>query len=471
MSSNRITFDTIPSSIRKPGSYAEINTRLAAAGLPINAQRLLFIGQRLSTGSVAELTTRQVYDAGDAADAFGYGSVLHLMAKTAFKANKYLQLFCIAVNDADGGVARVGTMTIAGTIAAAGWVRLYVGNEYVQVSYLSTATAITIATALVAELDKLTGLPYTYTRSDGVITFTAKNKGTVGNMAPVSAVVSTLGGATATWLQTTAGSTDPDLHASSGVLDTIAGARFNVICACLNDSTSLGYLKTHINSVSSAREKKAGVIITACVDSLANAATLADVDSGRIALGQLKASQTPVYQIAANIAAVKAAQEDPAVSLSGTPLIDVLPPADADISTVAEQETLLLNGVMPLAPGDSGYVEIVRLRSTAQTDAALYDLKTICIMDYVRDVVTAMYRRKGYNSGKLTDRRMNDLRSDIIASLVDLEDVEILENVVPNKDGVIVERDAQDSERVNVRIPADIVNSMEVIASRIDLIL
>jgi len=43
--------------------------------------------------------------------------------------------------------------------------------------------------------------------------------------------------------------------------------------------------------------------------------------------------------------------------------------------------------------------------------------------------------------------------------------------VAANADGVIVERDSQDVNRLDAKIPVDVVNGLHVFAGRIDLIL
>ena len=58
MSSKNISFDTIPSSIRKPGKYFEYNTRLAVRTLPNNLQKMLIVAQRLTAGTVAALVSQ-----------------------------------------------------------------------------------------------------------------------------------------------------------------------------------------------------------------------------------------------------------------------------------------------------------------------------------------------------------------------------------------------------------------------------
>ncbi len=49
--------------------------------------------------------------------------------------------------------------------------------------------------------------------------------------------------------------------------------------------------------------------------------------------------------------------------------------------------------------------------------------------------------------------------------------MEIVENVDDNKTGLIVERDLQDPNRLDAKIPTDVVNGLHVFAGRIDLLL
>jgi phage tail sheath gpL-like len=63
------------------------------------------------------------------------------------------------------------------------------------------------------------------------------------------------------------------------------------------------------------------------------------------------------------------------------------------------------------------------------------------------------------------------VRSELYDVLIKLEELEIIENVEANKDGLIVENDSQDPDRINARIPCDVVNGLHVFAGRIDLLL
>ncbi|HHR6347974.1 TPA: phage tail protein, partial [Providencia alcalifaciens] len=98
-----VTFDTIPSSIRKPGKYFEFNTRMATRTLPGNPQTLLIIGLMLSSAQASPLTPIDIYDDAAAAVAFGAGSLAHIMAKAAIEANPYLQLQVMGIEEAAAG--------------------------------------------------------------------------------------------------------------------------------------------------------------------------------------------------------------------------------------------------------------------------------------------------------------------------------------------------------------------------------
>jgi phage tail sheath gpL-like len=124
MPSPNVSFNSIPSSIRKPGKYFEYNAALAVRSLPTNLQRVLIVAQMLAAGTAPANTVVQVYDNETAAALFGRGSQAHRMVKAALKANRYAQLFVLPVADSGTGVVATATLTIAGTATAAGAVAI-----------------------------------------------------------------------------------------------------------------------------------------------------------------------------------------------------------------------------------------------------------------------------------------------------------------------------------------------------------
>ncbi len=115
MASANINFEKIPASTRKPGVYAEWNTKLAVRNLPTNKQRVLIVAQH-NNPALGELTELEnVFSAADAAAKYGAGSMAHLMVTAAIKAYAYADLSLITVADNKAGVAAAGKITLSGT--------------------------------------------------------------------------------------------------------------------------------------------------------------------------------------------------------------------------------------------------------------------------------------------------------------------------------------------------------------------
>ena len=103
-------------------------------------------------------------------------------------------------------------------------------------------------------------------------------------------------------------------------------------------------------------------------------------------------------------------------------------------------------------------------------DVSLLDITTIRTLDYTRKAVRERISLR-FPREKLSSRTPAKVRSEILDVLRKMEELEILEEVEANADGVIVERDLQDVNRLNARIPADVVNGLHIFAGRIDLLL
>lgn len=473
MASPNIAFDSIPSSIRKPGKYFEFNTKLAVRTLPGNLQRLLIVGQRLAAGSVLANTLVDVFSDSEAATFFGRGSIAHLMVRAALQANPYLQLTVIAMDDAGAGVAAAGTVTLANNATGVGVLTVNIGDQAVQIAVAVGDTPTVQAAALVAQAAKQPDLPVTAASAAGVITFTAKNKGTQGNGIKVSAT-NTAAGTTVAVIAMANGATDPTLATALAVA---FSSGHNVICPAWNDQVNLTALRTHLDNVSGPLEQRGAIGIYAHVGSLAQATTLAgQINSGRISGIHVPTAFEQSYEVAAAYAAVVAFEEDPARPLNTLALTGILPNPLANRLSRTEQENELNNGVTPTEVGPGDKVQIVRAITTytldpqAVPDISLFDLTTIRTLDYVRKAVRERIALR-FPREKLSIRTERKVRSEIIDVLVKLEELEIIENVQQNLTGIIVERDSQDPNRLNARIPADVVNGLHIFAGRIDLLL
>ncbi|MBI5550747.1 MAG: phage tail sheath subtilisin-like domain-containing protein [Desulfobacterales bacterium] len=471
-----IQFDQIPASIRKPGKYFEFNTRLAVRTLPNNLQQMLIIAQRLAAGTVAELTPTRVYSDAEAAALFGNGSQAHLMVRAAIKANPYLQLTVCALDDAGTGVASTGAILFAGTASGNGSVSVWIGNHLVEVGVLSGDTAAEVNTALLAELAKHPDLPLSSAvngAAAGQTDFTAKNAGVVANQIGIAVQV-TAAGITAAVTAMNAGAVDPDIQ---DALDVVFAEQYHIIATPFNDATSIGALRDHLDSVAGPLEQRPGRGVYGFVGALGSATSLATgINGGRINAPFLRGTRSPAYEIAAAYAAILAGEEDPARPLNTLYLAGIHAPAVDQRLSRTEQETCLYNGVAPLEVGPGEKVQIVRAVTTyvqdaqAVADISLLDTTTIATLDYVRKACRERVALR-FPREKLNSRTPKKVRSELLDVLKKLEDLEIVEEVDANADALIVQRSLQDPNRLDAKIPADVVNGLHVFAGRIDLLL
>lgn len=473
MSSANISFDTIPSSLRKPGKYFEFNTKLAVRTLPTNAQTVLILGQRLAAGAVEALKPTQVFSGDQAALYFGAGSLAHRAAVAAMKANPYVALTVLGIDDAAAAVVATGSVKFTGPATADGAWALFIGLDRVDVAIASGATATQIAQQFADAIAQTPALPVTATAAADTLTLTAKNKGAAGNLIMLAQLGQTNGvGGTITSMA--GGLNDPDL---TQALATVFGAQYNIYVCPYPTSTALTQLRTHLDAISGAIEQRPAIGAAGTPVTLAAGTTLSSaLNSGRITIAWYAGSVALPAEIAAAYGAVIASEEDPArplntLALTGLDVVD-----DSLREGRTEQESALYNGLTPIEVGPGNVVQIVRAITTYTVDAqgisdpALLDLTTIRTLDYVRKACQQRIALR-FPREKLSTRTPPKVRSELLDVLTKCEELEILENVDANKANLIVERDGQNVNQLNGAIPADVVNGLHIFAGRIDLIL
>nr|WP_240345304.1 phage tail sheath C-terminal domain-containing protein [Pectobacterium brasiliense] len=427
----------------------------------------------LSSGTATPLNAVNVFSDEEAATLFGRGSMAHLMAAEAIGCNSYLQLQVIGVSDVGAATAATGTLTLTGTATASGTVSAFVGATRVDVAVSADDTAATVAAALNTAIGQKTALPVTAAVAAGVVTLTAKNKGVAGNDITLR-IASTATGLTAAATSMTGGDVDPDI---APALAAVFAAGHDIIVSPYATQAALIALRTHLDSVGGPLEQRGAIGVAGWPKSLSTGSTLAaSINSGRITLGWHNGSVKTPAQIAAAYAAVIASEEDPARPLN-TLAMNTL-----DVTALSarpgrnEQENALYNGLTPFEIGPGDKVQIVRAISTytknadGVDDVSLLDITTIRTLDYVRKACRERITLR-FPRDKLSSRTPDRVRSELLDVLYKLEELEIIEEVDANKAALIVERDSQDVNRLNGRIPSDIVNGLHIFAGRIDLLL
>lgn len=470
-----IDFDTIPDSIRKPGTYIEFNTRLAVNTLPGNPQRVLVIGPMLATGLATPLTAVEVFSDDQAAQLFGAGSLVANMVTAAIKANRYLQLEAIGITDGDVGVSAGGAVGVAGTATKNGTLSVWIAGTQVAVNVESGDTHAEIIPALVDAMAKIPELLVhgAYDPVNSQLTLSARTYGAWANAITLGAST-TATGLTLTVTPMAGGEMDPDIQPA---LDAVFAAGHNILICPFSTAAALAAFSEHLTSTGSAMEQRGAVGCAGWTGSLGEGTTLATgVNDGRISMPWYRGSVKLPAILAAAYGAVLASEEDPARPLNTLPLngMDVVSMEQREGRT--EQESALYNGLTPIEVGPGNTVQIVRAISTyivnplGAEDPSLLDITSIRTLDYTRkacrDRINLRFPRE-----KNSERTPPKVKSELYDVLTKLEDAEILENVAANKDMLKVIKSSVDPNRIDSVIPADVVNGLHVFAGRIDMIL
>jgi len=471
-----IEFDSIPSGRRTPGRAIELNVLLAQAGLIATAApRVLFIGQRTSDGTVAEKVLKQVYSDAKAKEFFGEGSTLAMMLLAAFKQHPNIRAEAIALDDSDTGVAADGEFQLSGTCTVAGTLRLWCGHRYVDVPVAVGDAAADVVDAFIASGSaELGDMPCTFADDSDNIDVTARNDGPHGNDIYLGyELLNGLTGISVTVVDMASGANyaDPD-----DALGEVEAEHFDIIVlGGFEDSTELGKLKTHLDTVGAPLEMRGGFGVYATTGTLSAATTLAAnfKTSYRMAAAFAKNAKITPWELAAQYAAAIAAETDLAMPLNNTELLGVDVPTAANRLTSTELETLLWAGVGPVVSPDGLRMRIVRTITTCYETAggtpfeAMLDVQTLRVLEFVRYQLNAMFGSK-FAKGKFTDELLDVVKGEVVEVLKAIERLEYLHQVDDNLDNVIVERNSVDQTQMDVRVPAVVVPGLHKIYTRVD---
>ncbi|MFW1857916.1 phage tail sheath C-terminal domain-containing protein [Acinetobacter defluvii] len=233
----------------------------------------------------------------------------------------------------------------------------------------------------------------------------------------------------------------------------------------------------YLNDVSGPIEQRPAILIVpfADIDQAQAFAEQAPVKTNyRIVAACYHGANSQEPEIAACIAAALADSNDPALPFNDINLAGLTPVEDQYKLTFERMEAAMRKGVCMIQTGADGVPEIARALSTYQAnptngdpDDLVADINGALVLDYTRKVVRQAVRRNGRR--KNTARERDNLRSLILVELLKLDDAEILQNVRQRAKELTVLEDLTDRFRVNVKIPADWVRGMHVVAATLDV--
>lgn len=489
-----VSFNYIPSSLRLPLFWAEIDP--SQAGTFANYQRGLLIGYKTSAAPATANALVRVSSPDQAKVLFGRGSHLAMMFEAWFKNNLFDEVWGIAVAEPGAGTAATGTIEVSGPATASGVISLYIAGRLVSVNVVSGDAKTAIATAIAAAINANTDLPVTAAvvddADDDTVLLTAKWKGVDGNGIDVRTnYYGALGaealpaGVTLTITAMASGAGNPTLTTA---IANLGDQEFDTVVVGWNDTTTLNAVDAQWAHTGDAGRwswlrQIYGHVYCAADGTPGTLQTLGAARNGaHVTCFGYYASPTPFWERAAMYAAQahRALMNDPARPLHTLPLTGMLPAVPSLRFTKGEKNALAFDGISVCKETEDGTCQIetsftmYRKNAHGLDDNAFLKVQTLATLAYVlrslRYVIVQKFPRHKlanddtrYGPGQaiVTPKVA---KAAIVAHYRQLEYLGLVENAEAFKANLIVERNANDPNRLDVLYPPDLVNQLDVFA-------
>lgn len=489
-------FNNIPAGWKLPLVSIEVDP--SQAGTPTQTLYALLAGIMLSTGATGVANQPiAVASVATAKALFGDGSPLARSFEKFFAINRSTPVFCLPISEPSAGVKASGAITVTSAPTAAGTLALYIAGQLVSVAIGATDTANTVAANINTAINAATSLPVTSTVSTNAVTLTSKFKGIVGNDIRVEAnVLGPNGGEQyPTGMALTfpanntlaSGTGTPDW---SNAIAAIEDENYEYVSiGGHTDSGSISAWSTEYGFGDTGRwgwmRQTYGHVISAKRDTYANLMSWGPTsgNSGVITVEAVDlTSPSPTWEWAATFCAraARALANDPARPLQTLTQDGIIPAPRGFRFNKTELNALAGVGLAVQTTNSSGVPMIVREQTTYQKNSLgqadnAYELMTTlatlaALFRRLTQAITNKYpRHKLANDGTRFGPGQaivtpNTVRAELVAEYRAAEYQGLVENVKAFKNALIVERDPDDPNRLNVLYPPDLVNQLRMFA-------
>lgn len=488
---DNVSFNGIPVDIRTPGQYIEIDNIRANGGIPQQARKILLLGQRLPTATMAAATPTRVMSGNHAVGLFGRGSMLAQMVAAAKAANSSTDMWACALDDLVAGVAATGTISIGGAPAQAGILNLYVAGTAVKVGVAVNEANATTATNIAAAINANADLAVTAVAALGVVTLTARHKGENGNYIDLrcnyyDGEVLPLG-LTQVIVPMAAGAGNPDITA---VLAALGGDQYYTIITPWTDAANMSNLEAFLLTRWGPMSQKTGTAFGCVSATYAGLATLGHARNSPLSLllGIYDMPVAPWVTAAVWGSVVEfSGAIDPARGFQTLLLPGVMAPPVKSQFTRDQRDILLRNGISTFTVDQGGRVLIEQVVTTYQTnaygvpDTSYLKLNSVWTADAVRFAVRARIALV-YPRHKLADDGTNFapgqaivtpslIRAELIGLFRELEQAGLVEHFAQFQNDLLVVRSTANVNQINAVIPPNLVNQFDVFAASVQFTL
>lgn len=482
-----VSFNAIPADIRVPLTYIEFDNSGAVSGTPVMEWRVLLLGQAEADCAGELLKPVLMNTADQAARLWGRGSQIADMVRHAKRNSTMLEIWAMAVPDDESAVAATGEVTLSGKCTATGVLCLYVGGRRLRVQAVGGEELAATVERVVQAVNADGELPVTAAvkeASPGVLTLTCKWKGATGNDIDLAVNLSTddsfPAGLTASCGKMASGAADPDME---NIITAMGDTWWKALVLPWNQKDGRVLLEEWLDAQFGPLRQQECQAFLAYRGTLSETSTYGNAGNSQlVSCMGIGAIPTSPWNVAAAYAlqAATSLANDPARPLQTLELTGVMAPPREKRWSMEERNILLYDGIATYRIASDDTVQIEREVTMYQTNAwgspdpSYLDVQTVATLGYWRYAVNARIQQK-FPRHKLADDGTaygpgnavvtpSVIRAELIALMRELEEKGLVENVETFKEQLIVERNADDRNRVDVLAPPDLVNQFRIFA-------
>ena len=502
-----VSFSSIPSNWKMPLYWVEVDPSMA--GYPRSRLTSLIIGTMLSTGAAIPDVPIPVPSQADARQLFGYGSMLDGMVQFFTQNNFSQELWVVPIKEASAGVAAGGSITVTTPSTAAGTLPVYISGRRVQVFVAAGEPINTTATNIAAAINADPSMPVIAVATTADVALTCKWKGVEGNEIDVRFAYGGLLAAEQvpiglglTIANVPVGGIGGKLTGGTGTVDITAALAnlgdeiYEYVAIGYTDSTSLALAETEYGFSDIGRwgwaRQLYGHLFAAKIGAVTTGDDTGYTDlleygpsnnSGVLSIMAIEAeAPTPswCWASAYTAMAARALLDDPARPLQTLSLTGCLPAPKHQRFTKAECNNLAWVGLATQGVNDAGTPGILRETTTyqknlyGQGDDAYELVPTLATLAALfrrqRQAITSKFPRSkladdgtrfGAGQAIVTPKT---IMAELVAQYRADEFIGLVENGDAFKANLIVERDSNDPNRINVLYPPDLINQLRIFA-------
>lgn len=483
-----VSFNNIPSALRVPLFYVEIDNSMANTAQ--ENQRTLLIGQ-MTTGTAQPNVAIKVSSVTTVAGLCGQGSMLHTMMARYLANDGIAEVWILPLADDTTEMTQaVGSISIGQVASESGILSLYIAGTRVQLSVRDSYTTAEIASELAAKINANGDLPLTATVDTSTVQLKAKNYGVCGNSIDLrlnylgtAGGESTPAGLTVTITPMTGGAGVPDL---TDGLANLQDRAFDFIINPYTDTTSLNDLRDFLSDQTGrwAWDKQIyGHAFSVAQGTYGELGTLGEARNDQHATiwGVYDNPNTDYDLAAAMVGAIAGPiRNDPGRPTQTLQVLGVLAPPLESRFTLTERNNLLYSGISTFVVTDDDTIQVENTITTYQrnkfgaADDSYLQIETLYLLMYVnrymRTQVTSKFARMKlaedgtrFAAGQAIVTPAV-IKAELIAQYKTLEFNGYVQGAAAFAKGIIVEKDPNNPNRVNVVWPGTLINQLRIFA-------